>query len=116
MPGASPGYFAPVPRSLSSYAVRFLFVTTQGPRAYIRIAVVLRHRIMRGEPDGGMPVPSITIAREFGVGARTAGRALRLLETEGLVRRIPGLEYCVTDQAARVEGPARQSGLRASPG
>jgi DNA-binding GntR family transcriptional regulator len=69
------------------------------PRAYIRIAAAVRQRITSGELTPGQPVPSITtLVQEHGVARQTAAKALRLLETEGLVRRIPGLGYYVTSK------------------
>jgi DNA-binding GntR family transcriptional regulator len=77
----------------------FMIVTTEDPRAYVRIADGLRERITSGELAPGMPMPSITtLSQEYGVARQTAAKALRMLETEGLVRRIPGLGYYVTSQ------------------
>jgi DNA-binding GntR family transcriptional regulator len=76
-----------------------MIVTTEDPRAYVRIADGLRERITSGELAPGMPMPSITtLSQEYGVARQTAAKALRMLETEGLVRRIPGLGYYVTSQ------------------
>jgi GntR family transcriptional regulator len=67
------------------------------PRAYVRIAAAVRQQITSGELDPGQPVPSITaLVQEHGVARQTAAKALRMLETEGLLRRIPGLGYYVT--------------------
>jgi DNA-binding GntR family transcriptional regulator len=74
-----------------------MIVTTEDPRAYVRIADGLRERITSGELAPGMPMPSITtLSQEHGVARQTAAKALRTLETEGLVRRVPGLGYYVT--------------------
>ena len=44
-------------------------------------------------------MPSITtLTQEHGIARATAGKALRVLETEGLVYRVPGLGYYVTSQ------------------
>jgi GntR family transcriptional regulator len=44
-------------------------------------------------------VPSITtLTQDHGVARQTAAKALRLLESEGLVRRIPGLGYYVSER------------------
>jgi DNA-binding GntR family transcriptional regulator len=45
-------------------------------------------------------VPSITtLVQEHGVAARqTAAKGLRLLESEGLLYRVPGLGYYVTER------------------
>ncbi|MGH3407307.1 MAG: GntR family transcriptional regulator [Streptosporangiaceae bacterium] len=69
----------------------------EDPRAYVRIAAVVRARIEGGELASGQPVPSITtLVQEHGVARATAGKALRLLEQEGLVHRVPGLGYYVS--------------------
>jgi DNA-binding GntR family transcriptional regulator len=63
----------------------------------VRIAAAVRQRITSGELAPGQPVPSITtLVQEHGVARQTASKALRMLETEGLVRRIPGLGYYVS--------------------
>jgi GntR family transcriptional regulator len=42
------------------------------------------------------PTPSITtLAQEHGIARQTAAKALRVLESEGLVYRVPGLGYYV---------------------
>jgi DNA-binding GntR family transcriptional regulator len=67
------------------------------PRAYVRIAAAVRRQITSGDLAAGQPVPSITVlVQEHGVARQTAAKALRMLETEGLLRRIPGLGYYVT--------------------
>jgi DNA-binding GntR family transcriptional regulator len=41
-------------------------------------------------------VPSITtLSQEYGVTRKTAGHALRVLEDDGLIYRVPGLGYYV---------------------
>jgi DNA-binding GntR family transcriptional regulator len=66
------------------------------PRAYMRIASLVRGKIADGLLQPGQPTPSITtLAQEHGVARQTAGKALRLLEMEGLVYRVPGLGYFV---------------------
>ena len=67
------------------------------PRAYARIAGMLREMISSQVLLPGSPAPSITsLCREQGHARQTCGRAMRLLEREGLLRRIPGLGYFVT--------------------
>jgi DNA-binding GntR family transcriptional regulator len=67
------------------------------PRAYMRLAAVVRDMITSGELEPGQPVPSITsLVQEHGVARETAGKALRVLESEGLVQRVPGLGYYVS--------------------
>jgi GntR family transcriptional regulator len=66
------------------------------PRAYIRLAAMVRRQITDGVLKPGQPAPPITrISQEYGHARLTCGKALRLLEHEGLVTRIPGLGYCV---------------------
>ena len=67
------------------------------PRIYVRIADDLRRQIADGTLRPGTPVPSITtLSQEHGTARQTAAKALRLLESEGLVVRIQGLGYYVT--------------------
>lgn len=69
----------------------------EDPRAYVRIAGLVRAQIEAGTLAPGDPVPSITsLVQEHGVARQTAAKGLRLLETEGLVRRVPGLGYYVS--------------------
>jgi DNA-binding GntR family transcriptional regulator len=43
------------------------------------------------------PVPSVTtFSRELGYARQTCGKAMQLLEQEGLLMRVPGLGYYVT--------------------
>jgi DNA-binding GntR family transcriptional regulator len=66
------------------------------PRAYRRLAALVRQQIGEGTLRPGQPTPSITgLSQEHGHARQTCGKALRLLETEGLVARIPGLGYYV---------------------
>jgi DNA-binding GntR family transcriptional regulator len=63
-----------------------------------RCLVGRRHGIAEGRWEAGMPVPSITtLVQEHKVDRQTAAKALRLLESEGLVYRVLGLGYYVTD-------------------
>src|SRR5580658_1517065 len=67
------------------------------PRAYVRIAGMLREMISGQVLPSGSSAPSITwLCREHGHARQTCGRAMRLLEGEGLLHRIPGLGYYVT--------------------
>jgi DNA-binding GntR family transcriptional regulator len=48
-----------------------------------------------------MPTPSITtLSQEYGHARQTCAKALRTLEDEGLLTRIPGLGYYVSGTAA----------------
>ena len=49
--------------------------------------------------SAGQPVPSITtLTQDHGVARQTAAKALQLLESEGLVYRVPGLGYYVSER------------------
>jgi GntR family histidine utilization transcriptional repressor len=66
------------------------------PRAYRRLAAMIRQQIGDGTLRPGRPAPSITsLSQEHGHARQTCGRALRLLEGEGMLTRIPGLGYYV---------------------
>jgi DNA-binding GntR family transcriptional regulator len=53
----------------------------------------------------GYPVPSIrTLCQEMGHSRQTAGKALRMLEGEGVVARVAGLGYFVTGPAPAGSG------------
>jgi DNA-binding GntR family transcriptional regulator len=61
------------------------------PRIWVRIAADLRARITGGTYPPGQPVPSIKyLSQQWGTDRHTAGKALQLLESEGLLRRYPG--------------------------
>lgn len=69
------------------------------PRAYVRLATLLRGQIESGELAPGHPAPSITtLSQEHGIARQTAAKALRMLESEGLVIRYPGLGYYVAER------------------
>ena len=56
------------------------------------MAARLRRQILAGEVAPGQSVPSLTtLSREFGHARTTCGKAMRLLEQEGLLTFIPGL-------------------------
>ena len=66
------------------------------PRAYIRIAAVLRERITGGDLAPGQATPSITrLCADHGVARKTATHALHVLQDAGLVHPVPGLGYHV---------------------
>jgi GntR family transcriptional regulator len=66
------------------------------PRSYVRLAARLRKQILKGELAPGRPVPSITtLSQELGHARPTCGKAMRRLEQEGLLIRVPGLGYYV---------------------
>jgi GntR family transcriptional regulator len=66
----------------------------------MRIAAAVRAQIQDGTLPAGNPTPSITtLVQEYGVARQTAAKALHVLVDEGLVTRIPGLGYYVTDHS-----------------
>jgi len=66
------------------------------PRAYVRLAAMLRQQIGDGKLQPGERTPSLTrLSREHGHAPLTCSKALRILEGEGLLTRIPGLGYHV---------------------
>lgn len=72
---------------------------TESP--YLRIAGVLRRRIVSGELAPGDRVPSTrAIVQEWGVAMATATKALSALRGEGLVRAVPGVGTVVAERSA----------------
>jgi len=75
------------------------------PRLYVQLAARLRRQILGGEVAPGQRVPSITaLSREFGCARQTCGKAVQLLEQEGMLTFIPGLGYFAT---AATHSPSR---------
>jgi DNA-binding GntR family transcriptional regulator len=71
----------------------------EDPRFYFQVAGALRGQIRNGEFKPGDPVPNINeIRRDTGFSRQTIGKALRMLEHEGLLTRVPGLGYHVADR------------------
>jgi GntR family transcriptional regulator len=67
------------------------------PRAYMRLAAFIREQIRDGKLAPGGRLPSIAVLRrEQGHSRQTAGKAMRVLEEEGLIYRVPGLGYYVS--------------------
>jgi DNA-binding GntR family transcriptional regulator len=68
------------------------------PRAYVRLAAIVRQQITDGTLKPGQSAAPITrLSQEYGHARATCGKALRMLEGEGLLTRIPGLGYYVTE-------------------
>jgi len=66
------------------------------PRAYRRLASMIRREIGEGRLARGQATPSITsLSRDYGHARQTCSKALRMLERERLVARFPGLGYYV---------------------
>ena len=82
----------------------------------MRLAARLRREIAEGKLAPGMPTPSITtLSQEYGHARQTCAKALRTLEDEGLLTRIPGLGYYVTGTTAnRIPRPVRHLTARLS--
>jgi hypothetical protein len=88
------------------YGTRVSISDESDPRAYVRLAALLRRQIAEGTLAPGMPTPSITtLSQEYGHARQTCAKALRVLEDEGLLVRIPGLGYYVKGTAG-TETPA----------
>jgi GntR family transcriptional regulator len=68
----------------------------EGHTLYRKLAASLREQIKDGVYKPDTPVPSIdALLRETGYSRQTIGKALRLLESEGLIVRVPGHSYYV---------------------
>jgi DNA-binding GntR family transcriptional regulator len=66
------------------------------PRRYMRLAATLRTQIADGTFARDERIPSIRdLCEDHHLSRQTAGKALRLLEREGLIHRVPGLGYHV---------------------
>ena len=84
------------------------------PRAYMRLAALIRDQIASGTLAPGGRLPSIAVLRrQHGHSRQTVGKAMRILEGEGLIYRVPGLGYYISQDAAAGpeggEGGARQA-------
>ena len=87
------------------YGTRVSIGDESDPRAYVRLAARLRREIAEGTLAPGMPTPSITtLSQQYGHARQTCAKALRALEDEGLLTRIPGLGYYVTGTAETGSG------------
>jgi DNA-binding GntR family transcriptional regulator len=72
--------------------------TTRDHRAYASLFAMLRDRIESDYYTPGKPMPSIgDLCTETRLSRQTTGRALQLLENEGLIERVPGHGYFVAD-------------------
>jgi GntR family transcriptional regulator len=92
------------------YGARVSIGDESDPRAYIRLAAILRRAIADGTYPPGTPTPSITtLSQEYGYARQTCAKALRMLVSEGLLIRYPGLGYYVAG-TARPDSPASSSG------
>ncbi len=69
----------------------------------MRLAALVREQIADGRLVPGCQLPSIAVLRrEQGHSRQTVGKAMHVLEGEGLIYRVPGLGYYVSWDAAGV--------------
>lgn len=74
-------------------------MTMSDPRAYRRLAALLRDQITGGMFALGEKLPSIgDLAQKHGHSRQTVTKAMKALEDEGLIDRWPGLGYYVADE------------------
>ncbi len=64
------------------------------PRAYMRLAALLRDQITPGER---LP-PIGELRREYGHSRQTVSKAMHILQDEGLIYRVPGLGYYAAEK------------------
>lgn len=69
------------------------------PRLYMQVAKALRDQIRDGRLKPGHTISIRNLCQETGYSRQTAGKSLRLLEREGLIFRVPGLGYHVSEPA-----------------
>jgi DNA-binding GntR family transcriptional regulator len=62
----------------------------------MRLAALIRGQIADGKLTPGARLPAIAVLRrEYRHSRQTVGKAMRVLEDEGLIHRVPGLGYYV---------------------
>jgi DNA-binding GntR family transcriptional regulator len=72
-------------------------MTMLDPRAYRRLAAIVRDQITSGILAPGEKVPSIgELRQKHGHTRQTGTKATKILQDEGLIYRVPGLGYYVT--------------------
>jgi DNA-binding GntR family transcriptional regulator len=69
------------------------------PWKYIQLADGIRSQIRAGRRQARDLVSITYLTQEHDVARQTAAKALTLLESEGLVKRYPGIGYIVTQDA-----------------
>jgi DNA-binding GntR family transcriptional regulator len=66
----------------------------------MRLAALIRGQIANGTLPRGGQLPSIAVLRrQHGHSRQTVGKAMRILEDEGLIYRVPGLGYYISHHA-----------------
>jgi GntR family transcriptional regulator len=66
----------------------------------MRLAALIRDQIASGTLTAGSQLPSIAVLRrQHGHSRQTVGKAMRILEGEGLIYRVPGLGYYISHGA-----------------
>ncbi len=67
----------------------------------MRLAAIIRQQIAEGTLTRGARLPSIAVLRrDHGHSRQTVGKAMHVLEDEGLIYRVPGLGYYVSAATA----------------
>jgi DNA-binding GntR family transcriptional regulator len=67
----------------------------------MRLAAIIRQQIAEGTLTQGARLPSIAVLRrDHGHSRQTVGKAMHVLEDEGLIYRVPGLGYYVSATGA----------------
>ena len=75
------------------------------PRKYLRLAATLRTQITSGDIAPGDPAPTITqLAADYHCARQTCAKALRILVSEGLLTRYPGLGYYIATGGSGTRG------------
>jgi DNA-binding GntR family transcriptional regulator len=74
-------------------------MTMPDPRAYRRLAALLRDQITSGMIAPGVQLPAIgELRRQHGHSRQTVTKAMGVLQEEGLICRWPGLGYFAADK------------------
>ena len=69
---------------------------------YQQVTSILRDQIRSGKIEPRRPIPSVrTLCETYGIARATAGKAIRLLADEGLIRRVPGKGWYVAPDVDR---------------
>lgn len=66
------------------------------PRAYMKLAALIRGQVASGEIAPGERLPMKVLCGKTGHSRQTVGKAMRVLEREGLIYRVAGLGYHVS--------------------